>query len=66
MDRLTYQGLTTGLVTLPRRAVHAGVWFRLLRTLLDELSMPLSRVGARSGRALERIWRATGRPVRAA
>jgi hypothetical protein len=65
MDRLTYQGLTTGLVTLPRRAVHAGVWFRLLRTLLDELSMPLSRVGARSGRTLDRIWRATGRPVRA-
>jgi TniQ len=65
MDRRTDQGLTTGLVTMPRRAVHAGVWFRLLRTLLDELSMPLSRVGARSGRALERIWRATGRPVRA-
>ena len=65
MDRLTCQGLTTGLVTLPRRAVHAGVWFRLLRTLLDELSMPLSRIGAQSGRTLDRIWRATGRPARA-
>jgi hypothetical protein len=65
MDWRTYQGLTTGQVTLPRRVVHAGVWFRPLLTLLDELSMPLSRVGARSGRTLERIWHATGRPVRA-
>jgi hypothetical protein len=30
MDHLTWEGLTTGLVTLPRRAVHVGVWLRLL------------------------------------
>ncbi|CNI48216.1 TniQ family protein [Yersinia ruckeri] len=43
MDRLTWQALTVGHVDLPRRRVHAGLWFRLLRTLLDELSMPLVR-----------------------
>lgn len=42
-----------------------GVWFRLLRTLLDELSIAPSRVGVRSRATLEHIWAATGRPVRA-
>ncbi|GGT44153.1 hypothetical protein GCM10010176_104480 [Nonomuraea spiralis] len=31
-DRLTFQGLTSGTVSLPRRSVHVGVWLRLLRT----------------------------------
>lgn len=31
MDARTWQGLTTGTVELPERAVHAAVWFRLLR-----------------------------------
>jgi hypothetical protein len=43
MDRRTWQALTTGHVELPRRRIHAGLWFRLLRTLLDELNTPLSR-----------------------
>ncbi|HIB5342251.1 TPA: TniQ family protein, partial [Klebsiella pneumoniae] len=41
MDRRTWQALTTGHVELPRRRIHAGLWFRLLRTLLDELNTPL-------------------------
>ncbi|MGH3966139.1 MAG: TniQ family protein [Pseudonocardiaceae bacterium] len=65
LDRRTYQGLTTGRVTLPGRSTHVGVWFRLLRTLLDELSTAHSRVGVRSRAALEHIWSATGQPVRA-
>jgi hypothetical protein len=65
MDRLTGEGLTTGRVTLPGRGANVAVWFRLLRTLLDEVSMAPSRVGARSRAALEQIWHATGRPVRA-
>ena len=32
MDRRTHEGITTGTVTLPRRPVHVGVWFRLLVT----------------------------------
>jgi hypothetical protein len=65
LDRRTHEGVTTGVVMLPGRGVHVGVWFRLLRTLLDEVSMSLSRVGVRSRVTLERIWQATGRPVRA-
>jgi hypothetical protein len=65
LDRRTHEGLTTGRVTLPGRSVHVGIWFRLLRTLLDELSIAPSRVGVRSRAALHRIWRVTGRPERA-
>jgi hypothetical protein len=48
MDRLTFEGLTTGIVTLPGRLVHVGLWLRVLRTLLDEVSMAASRVSTRS------------------
>jgi hypothetical protein len=64
MDRLTFEGLTTGTVTLPGRPIHVGVWFRLLRTLLDEVSMAASRVSTRSAATLARVWEATGRPPR--
>lgn len=64
MDHLTRQGLTTGTVTLPRRSVHVGIWFRLLRTLLDEVSISTSRVRRRSVAALEQIWDAAGCPPR--
>jgi hypothetical protein len=65
LDRRTHEGVTTGAVTLPGRVVHVAVWFRLLRTLLDEVSMSLSRVGIRSRATLEQVWQAAGRPVRA-
>jgi hypothetical protein len=48
MDRRTGEALTTGIVTLPRRPVHAGLWFRLLRTLLDEVNTPTSLVRPRA------------------
>ncbi|MFX7849578.1 TniQ family protein, partial [Acinetobacter baumannii] len=55
MDRRTWQALTTGHVELPRRRIHAGLWFRLLRTLLDELNTPLSACGTYAG-YLRLIW----------
>ncbi|MEV1005654.1 TniQ family protein [Nonomuraea sp. NPDC050202] len=65
MDRLTFQGLTCGTVSLPRRSVHVGVWLRLLRTLLDEVSLSTSRVRRHSATALEQIWATAGRLPRA-
>jgi TniQ len=65
VDRLTWEGMTTGMVTLPRRAVHVGVWLRMLRALLDEVSLPESRVRRRSVAALSQVWEATGLPPRA-
>ncbi|WP_341358471.1 TniQ family protein [Georgenia sp. M64] len=65
MDSLTHEGLRTGLVPLPRRRVHVGVWFRLLRTLIDELSTPVSLLRVRSRRTMQHLWDVAGHPPRA-
>jgi hypothetical protein len=62
LDRYTYQALITGRVTLPGRSVHAGVWFRLLRSLLDEVSLAPTTCSAHGRATLERVWQAAGRP----
>lgn len=41
MDQRTWSALTTGHVALPHGTIHGGVWLRLLRTLLDELHIPI-------------------------
>lgn len=64
MDRRTWQALKTGQVALPRRRVHAGVWLRLLRTVLDELNTPLSYCPSQA-RDIRKIWASCGFPVRA-
>lgn len=64
MDRRTWQALTTGYVELPRRRVHAGLWFRLLRTLLDELNTPISLCGSYGG-TIRYVWERCGHPLRA-
>jgi hypothetical protein len=64
MDRRTEQALRTGHVELPGRTVHAGMWFRLLRTLLDEVSTPATYWQSRA-RDLTQIWERSGHPVRA-
>lgn len=64
MDRRTWQALTMGYVELPRRRIHAGLWFRLLRTLLEELNTPLSQCGTYSG-SIRYVWERCGHPLRA-
>ncbi|WP_064077516.1 TniQ family protein [Prescottella equi] len=59
LDRYTDQALTSGVVALPRRTIHSGMWFRLLRTLIDELCAPIHRAGP----AVQQVWaRRGGRP----
>ena len=65
VDARTHQGLRTGAILLPRRSVHVGVWFRLLRTLIDELSTPLSALRTGSRRAVRRIWEMADQAPRA-
>ncbi|MGO4615559.1 hypothetical protein AB4305_14380 [Nocardia sp. 2YAB30] len=62
LDRLTYAGLATGQVRLPGRPVHVAVWLRLLRSLLDEVSL-LDRRQCTTTR-LELIWQTPGRGPR--
>jgi hypothetical protein len=64
MDRRTWQAITTGSVDLPRYPVHAGIWFRLLRTLLDELTTAQGRYG-RQLDDVRRVWEHCGHPFRA-
>jgi hypothetical protein len=64
MDRRTWQALTQGYVELPRRRIHVGLWFRLLRTLLDELNTPLSHCGVCAG-SVRYVWERCGHPLRA-
>ncbi|MCX6497513.1 TniQ family protein [Arthrobacter sp. 2YAF22_2] len=64
MDRRTWQAITTGSVNLPRYPVHAGTWFRLLRTLLDELTTAQGRYG-RQLDDVRRVWEHCGHPFRA-
>lgn len=67
LDQLTHQALTTGSVTLPGRPdhpVHIGVWLRLLRTLLDEVSTSTARLSAASTRTMATIWGTAGQRIR--
>jgi len=64
MDKHTFDALTAGRVSLPGGSVHAGVWFRLLRTLLDEVSTAPSALSASSRATLGLIWSRAGMPVR--
>jgi len=64
MDDRTQQALQTGQVRLPGRSVHAGVWFRLLRSILDEVSTPVTYWGSHA-EDLRRIWASCGHPIRA-
>jgi hypothetical protein len=53
LDSRTWQALTVGNVRLPGGLVHAGLWFRLLRTIWDELNRPLQE---RHGQAVLSVW----------
>lgn len=64
LDRYTYTALATGRVDLPGRSVHAGVWFRLLRSLIDEVSLSPTTMRAHTRTMLQEVWAATGLPVR--
>jgi len=60
LDGRTHDAFTTGEVSLPGRTIHCGVWFRLLRTLIDELSAPLSESRAATARTVKRVWSEAG------
>lgn len=64
LDQRTQDAFMIGHVDLPRRQVHAGIWFRLLRTIIDELSCPLSDNRPSGADTIRQIWKETGYPVR--
>jgi hypothetical protein len=63
MDKRTWHAMTTGWVELPRRQVHAAIWFRLIRTIIDELGATLSECRT-AGPLIKRFWKEAGYPQR--
>jgi len=55
MDQRTHDALRFGVVHLPRRDVHAGVWFRLLRAIIDELDTSATQARTHAD-TLRDIW----------
>jgi hypothetical protein len=63
MDIRTWQGLATGSVDLLRLPISAGTWFRLIRTIIDELGATLTECGnARS--TMMKAWVEAGHRFR--
>nr|WP_181716151.1 TniQ family protein [Cryobacterium sp.] len=60
LDQRTHDAFAAGHVELPRRRVHAGIWFRLLRTIIDELSCPLSENRKAVSDLIRQIWAEAG------
>lgn len=63
MDQRTWSALTMGQVTLPRGTIHGGIWLRLLRTLLDELHIPIPYASTLYG-DIANIWESLGLAMR--
>ncbi|WP_315771892.1 TniQ family protein [Rhodococcoides kroppenstedtii] len=61
LDRRSARALTSGWVQLDRDRVHAAVWFRVLRSVVDDVCTPLCRSG-RWSTVLSAIWNSTGHP----
>ena len=63
IDNITLRAINDGSVSLPRRQVHAGVWVRLLRALIEELSVPATST-KRYVKNIARIWSSLGLSIR--
>ena len=63
MDQRTWSALTMGKVTLPYGTIHGGIWLRLLRTLLDELHIPIPYSTTLYG-DIANIWESSGLAAR--
>ncbi|MBM7790340.1 hypothetical protein [Tenggerimyces flavus] len=64
LEGYTYSALNTGMVELPGRTVQAAMWFRILRSLLDEVSLAITSRRKQPAAALRTIWKAAGLPPR--
>lgn len=59
MDTRTWQAMATGRVQLLSQQVKAGTWFRLMRTIIDELNAPLTECRT-ANRMIMGIWDQAG------
>jgi len=65
MDGMTLDALITGFVKLPSgNLLHGGIWLRLLRTLLAELSYPVVVFNQEPLNLITSFWQNLGLPRR--
>ena len=64
LDQRTRDAFRIGHVDLPHRRVHAGIWFRLLRAIVDELSCPISESRPSTATVIRQVWKEAGYLVR--
>tara|TARA_R110002167_G_scaffold12746_2_gene53942 strand:- start:810 stop:1565 length:756 start_codon:yes stop_codon:yes gene_type:complete len=65
MDQLTWQAVFTGEVNLPYRKINSGVWFRMLRRIIQELSIAPNKYKKNQRDILKKIWDKANLPIRA-
>ncbi|ASY73850.1 DNA-invertase (plasmid) [Sinorhizobium fredii CCBAU 83666] len=65
LDRLTLQAVTEGKISLEDgREIHAAIWIRALRCLIDELIRPRYALDGRSAKeVIAKAWRLAMRPL---
>lgn len=55
--------MATGFADLPGHRIHAETWFRLLRTIIDELEATITECTT-AARMITGIWKDAGYPAR--
>ncbi|WP_164206979.1 TniQ family protein [[Micrococcus luteus] ATCC 49442] len=63
MDTKTWQAMAGQFVDLQGRRIHAETWFRLVRTIIDELEATITECGT-AARMILGIWKEAGHPAR--
>ena len=60
MDEITLQAVTKGFVKTPAGYLHGGVWLRLLRSLIEELSLLQKNFSHEALNVLRALWKELG------
>lgn len=60
IDKITLQAVTKGFVKTPAGYLHGGVWLRLLRSLIEELSLLQNDFSKEVINSVKSFWRKLG------
>ena len=64
MDAITLKAVTLGVTQVPAGNMHGGVWLRMLRALLEELSLPVAFMPIKARLLIESFWKEINLPFR--
>jgi len=64
MDHITLQAVTEGTAKVPFGKIHAGLWLRILRTVIEELSSPSTCLSLKEKKFIRSFWNKINLPFR--